>query len=45
MSAAVENQKTGYYQRQVDKFANLQVVAPEYEGFDVAVIDYGIIAK
>ena len=27
MNAAVENQKTGYYQKQIDKFIDLQVVA------------------
>ncbi len=41
MSAAVENQKTGYFQKQIDKFENLQVVDPEFEGFDVPVIDFG----
>ncbi len=40
MEAAVENQKTGYYQRQIDKFADLQVVVPEFEGFAVPVIDF-----
>lgn len=39
--AAVANQKTGYYQRQIDKFAKIQVVVPEYEGFDVPVLEYG----
>jgi len=40
MEAAVENQKTGYYQRQIDKFADLQVVVPELEGFAVPVLEY-----
>lgn len=40
MEAAVENQKTGYYQRQIDKFADLQVVVPEFEGFAVPVLEY-----
>ena len=40
MDAAVENQKTGYYQKQLDKFADLQVVTPEFEGFYVPVIDF-----
>ncbi len=40
MEAAVENQKTGYYQKQLDKFTNLQVVAPEFEGYYVPVLDY-----
>ncbi len=42
MDAAVANQKSGYFQRQVDKFTDLQVVVPEFEGFDVPVLDYGI---
>lgn len=37
MDYAVQNQKTGYYQEQVDKLAHLQVVSPEVEGFQVAV--------
>ncbi len=41
MEAAVTNQKTGYYQKQIDKFADLQVVAPEFEGFDIPVFDCG----
>lgn len=41
MDAAVANQKSGYFQKQVDKFVHLQVVVPEFEGFDVPVIDYG----
>ncbi|MDA3859667.1 MAG: antibiotic biosynthesis monooxygenase [Melioribacteraceae bacterium] len=41
MEAAVANQKTGYYKRQIDKFENLQVVVPEFEGFDVPVLSYG----
>ncbi len=41
MDAAVANQKTGYYQKQIDKFADLQVVAPEFEGFDVPIFDCG----
>jgi heme-degrading monooxygenase HmoA len=40
MDAAVSNQKTGYYQRQIDKFAEIQVVVPEFEGFDVPVLEY-----
>ena len=40
MEAAIENQKTGYYQRQIDKFSDLQVVVPEFESFAVPVIDY-----
>lgn len=38
MDAAVANQKSGYFQKQIDKFADLQVVVPEFEGFDVPVI-------
>lgn len=41
MDAAVANQKSGYFQKQVDKFSDLQVVVPEFEGFDVPVLDYG----
>ena len=37
--AAVANQKTGYYQRQIDKFKEIQVVVPEFEGFEVPVFD------
>ncbi|MCF8262254.1 MAG: hypothetical protein K9J12_15885 [Melioribacteraceae bacterium] len=33
---AVANQKTGYYQAQIDKLAHLQVVSPEIEGYEVA---------
>ena len=40
MDAAVENQKTGYYQKQLDKFTDLQVVPPEFEGYSVPVLDY-----
>lgn len=40
MDAAVENQKTGYYQKQLDKFTDLQVVTPEFEGYYVPVLDY-----
>ena len=41
MESAVANQKTGYYQRQIDKLLDLQVVVPEFEGFDVPVFDCG----
>ncbi|PIQ08971.1 MAG: hypothetical protein COW71_08820 [Ignavibacteriales bacterium CG18_big_fil_WC_8_21_14_2_50_31_20] len=40
MEAAVANQRTGYYQKQIDKFIDLQVVVPEFEGFDVPVLEY-----
>jgi hypothetical protein len=40
MEAAVANQRTGYYQRQIDKFSELQVVPPEFEGFDVPILEF-----
>jgi len=40
MEAAVSNQRTGYYQKQIDKFANILVVVPEFEGYDVPVLEY-----
>lgn len=40
MEAAVANQRTGYYQKQIDKFIDLQVVVPEFEGFDVPVLEF-----
>lgn len=36
MDYAIENQKSGYYQTQIDKFNDYMVVAPEIEPFDVA---------
>lgn len=41
MDAAVANQKSGYFQKQIDKFLDLQVVVPEFEGFDVPVLEFG----
>ncbi|MEN8192497.1 MAG: antibiotic biosynthesis monooxygenase [Bacteroidota bacterium] len=35
MEYAVANQKSGYFQAQIDKLAHLQVVIPEIEGFQV----------
>ena len=35
MDNAVANQKSGYFQDQIDKLSHLQVVVPEIEGFDV----------
>ena len=35
MENAVENQKSGYYQRQIDKFDEFSVDAPDIEGFSV----------
>lgn len=35
MDHAVANQRSGYFQTQIDKLAHLQVVVPEIEGFDV----------
>lgn len=36
MEYAVANQKSGYYQSQIDKLAHLQVVVPDIEGLEVA---------
>lgn len=35
---ALENQKSGYYQEQVDKFKEFMVVEPEVEGFSVGAL-------
>jgi heme-degrading monooxygenase HmoA len=35
---ATENQKSGYYQKQIDKFEELVVVKPEIEGFSVGAM-------
>lgn len=40
MEHAIANQKSGYYQAQIDKLAHLQVVVPEIEGLDVAAIKH-----
>lgn len=40
LDAAVANQKSGYFQKQIDKFEHLQVVDPEFSGYDVAAIQY-----
>ncbi len=36
MDHAVANQKSGYFQAQIDKLSHLQVVVPDIEGFDVS---------
>ena len=36
MENAVSNQKSGYFQEQIDKFSDLQLDNPEIEGFEVA---------
>jgi len=40
MQNAVDNQKSGYYQQQVDKLTHLQVVVPEIEGFEVGAYEH-----
>lgn len=35
MQDAVDNSKSGYFQRQVDKLEHLQVDSPEIEGYEV----------
>ena len=37
---ALENQKSGYYQEQVDKFEEFMVVKPEVEGFTVGAMSF-----
>ena len=37
MEDAVENEKSGYFKKQVDKFSEYYVVPPEVEGFAVGV--------
>ncbi len=37
MEDAVENEKSGYFKKQVDKFSEFYVVPPEVEGFAVGV--------
>lgn len=38
ISFALENQKSGYYQQQIDKFNDFMVVKPEVEGFEVGAM-------
>lgn len=40
MEYAVANQKSGYYQAQIDKLAPLQVVVPDIEGLEVAALKH-----
>ena len=40
MEAAIANQKSGYFQKQIDKFEDLHIVEPEFDGYDVAAIQY-----
>lgn len=35
LNCALANQKSGYFQEQVDKFDDFSVVKPEIEGFEV----------
>jgi len=35
---ALANQKTGYYQEQIDKLSDFMVVKPEVEGFSVGAM-------
>ncbi len=37
---ALENQKSGYYQAQIDKFEEYMVVKPEVEGFTVGAMSF-----
>ncbi|MCB0730722.1 MAG: hypothetical protein KDC88_06785 [Ignavibacteriae bacterium] len=35
---ALDNQKSGYYQKQIDKFEEFMVVKPDVEGFTVGAM-------
>lgn len=37
---ALENQKSGYFQEQIDKFNSFEVIKPEVEGFSVGAISF-----
>ena len=37
---ALKNQKTGYYQTQIDKLEEFMVVKPEVEGFSVGALTF-----
>lgn len=37
---ALDNQKSGYYQEQIDKFEKYEVVKPEVEGFTVGATSF-----
>ena len=38
IESAMANQKSGYYQAQIDKFDEMSVVNPEVEGFSVGAM-------
>ena len=38
IESAMANQKSGYYQAQIDKFDDMSVVNPEVEGFSVGAM-------
>ena len=37
---ALENQKSGYYQEQIDKYEKYEVVKPDVEGFTVGAMSF-----
>lgn len=43
--AAVENQKSGYYQRQLDKFEEFQTTNPDIQSYQVGAMECNNLMK